>query len=81
MLKKIDNHLEDLLMVVLLCVMSLLIFVQVIMRYIFNNSLSWSEELARYLFPNEFVLIFALWGISSYCCFPPSSSKPPMSCL
>ena len=37
-------------MVVLLCVMSLLIFVQVIMRYIFNNSLSWSEELARYLF-------------------------------
>ena len=36
MLKKIDNHLEDLLMVVLLCVMSLLIFVQVIMRYIFN---------------------------------------------
>ena len=50
MLKKIDNHLEDLLMVVLLCVMSLLIFVQVIMRYIFNNSLSWSEELARYLF-------------------------------
>jgi len=27
-----------------------LIFIQVIMRYIFKNSLSWSEELARYLF-------------------------------
>ncbi len=28
----------------------ILIFVQICMRYIFNQSLSWSEELARYLF-------------------------------
>lgn len=26
------------------------IFMQVVMRYVFNDSLSWSEELARYLF-------------------------------
>lgn len=30
--------------------MTLLIFIQVIMRYVFSNSLSWSEELARYVF-------------------------------
>ena len=27
-----------------------LIFFQVVMRYVFHNSLSWSEELARYVF-------------------------------
>ncbi|QVL37730.1 TRAP transporter small permease [Aminirod propionatiphilus] len=28
----------------------LLVFFQVVMRYVFHNSLSWSEELARYIF-------------------------------
>lgn len=37
----------------------LLIFFQVIMRKIFNNSLSWSEELARFIF------IWQIWlGVS-----------------
>jgi TRAP-type C4-dicarboxylate transport system permease small subunit len=36
-----------------------LIFVQVVMRYVFLHSLSWSEELARYIF------VWQLWlGVS-----------------
>ncbi len=30
--------------------MTVLVFIQVVMRYIFSNSLSWSEELARFTF-------------------------------
>lgn len=49
-LKWLDDYLEISLCVVLMSVMTLLIFVQVVMRYVFSSSLSWSEELARYLF-------------------------------
>lgn len=49
-LKWLDEYLEISVCVVLMSVMSLLIFVQVVMRYVFENSLSWSEELARYIF-------------------------------
>lgn len=49
-LKWLNEYLEITLCVILMSAMTLIIFIQVIMRYIFSNSLSWSEELARYLF-------------------------------
>ena len=41
---------EENLLLFLLFVSVVVIFSQVVMRYVFQNSLSWSEELGRYLF-------------------------------
>ena len=41
---------EEVILVGMFALMVLIIFIQVIMRYIFNNSLSWSEELGKFLF-------------------------------
>ncbi len=49
LLKFIDN-LEEYVLVVSIMVTVTLIFLQVVMRYVFSNSLSWTEELARYIF-------------------------------
>ena len=50
LLKILDEHAEDVLAVILMSAATLIIVIQVIMRYLFKNSLSWSEEMARYLF-------------------------------
>lgn len=50
MFKFLDNNFEEILMVFLLSLMSILIGAQVFMRYVLNDSLAWSEELARYAF-------------------------------
>ncbi|MFP7478919.1 TRAP transporter small permease [Terribacillus saccharophilus] len=50
LLKKINAHAEEYLLVLLLASMTFFIFLQVCMRYLLNDSLSWTEELARYLF-------------------------------
>lgn len=47
---KIFNRIEYYALIIALAVMVAVIFAQVVMRYVFNNSLSWSEEFARYLF-------------------------------
>lgn len=48
-IKWIDRHIEEVLLVIFSSVMVSVIFVQVIMRMT-GNSLSWSEELGRYCF-------------------------------
>ncbi|GAA0438914.1 hypothetical protein GCM10008983_14770 [Lentibacillus halophilus] len=48
--KHLDDHIETYLSAALLVFFSLLCIVQVIMRYVFNESLIWSEELSRYAF-------------------------------
>lgn len=50
MLRFLDEHFEAIIIVALMALMSVLIGVQVFMRYVMGASLSWSEELARYLF-------------------------------
>lgn len=49
-LVRIWNKTEEYFLVWSLGVMVAVTFIQVVMRYLFNNSLSWSEELVRYLF-------------------------------
>ena len=49
-MKKFYDHLEENLLFFALAFSVFLIFLQVVMRYVFGQSLSWSEELARYLF-------------------------------
>lgn len=53
MLRKLGNafnNLERNVLIAALAVMVIVIFTNVVMRYVFNSALSWSEEFARYLF-------------------------------
>lgn len=44
------NKLDDYFLNFSVALMGLVLFLQIVMRYIFNNPLIWSEEMARYLF-------------------------------
>lgn len=46
----LDAHFEEYILMGMMSIMVILIFVQVVMRYILGTSILWSEELARYLF-------------------------------
>lgn len=61
-LKWFDDNFEKFVSILLMSVSTIVIFIQVIMRYIFRNSLVWSEELARYCF------IWLIFIAASYGC-------------
>ncbi|MCX4371399.1 MAG: TRAP transporter small permease [Dysosmobacter sp.] len=50
LLKWLDDHLEEALIAIIICVIALLMMTQIILRTFFKASLSWSDETCRYLF-------------------------------
>lgn len=60
-IKKIDDNFEELLLMLLLAIMAMVMGVQVVARYVFNYSLTWSEELTRYMF------VWSAFLSISYC--------------
>ena len=60
-IKLLDDKLEEILLIILLVSMACIMGVQVFCRYILNFSLSWSEELTRYMF------IWSCFISISYC--------------
>ena len=46
----LDEYLEEFLMVIFLIAMTIIMGIQIFSRYILGMSLSWSEEITRYLF-------------------------------
>lgn len=59
-MKLLDNYFEEILLVALISIMSALIIAQIFMRFVVGSSITWSEELARYLF------IWMTWIGASY---------------
>ncbi|MCC8067945.1 MAG: TRAP transporter small permease [Clostridiales bacterium] len=60
-LKWLDENLEEVILILLLIAMVCIMGIQVVARYCFNQSLSWSEELTQYLF------VWATFISVSYC--------------
>ncbi len=49
-LRWLDRYLEETLLLIMLVAMVIIMGIQVTARYAFSSSLSWSEEITRYLF-------------------------------
>ncbi len=60
MIKNIWQNFEEYILIGSFFFVIPLLFMQIIMRYVFSNSISWSEELARYIF------LWQIWIGASY---------------
>ncbi len=60
-LRWLDDNLEEVILIFLLICMVLVMGMQIVARYFFNYSLSWSEELTQYLF------VWSVFLSISYC--------------
>lgn len=60
LLKILNNHLEEYLLVLLMVAEVAIVFAQVVTRFIFKSPLAWSEEIARYIF------IWLVWIGAAY---------------
>lgn len=60
-LKWLDEHIEEAILCILLIAMTVIMGIQVFSRYVLSNSLSWSEEITRYMF------IWSAFLSISYC--------------
>lgn len=49
-IKFLDEYMEEIILIVLLIMITMIMGIQVCARYIFNYSLAWSEEITRYLY-------------------------------
>lgn len=61
MIKWLDKNFEEFILTILLFLMTIIMGIQVFSRYILGHSLTWSEELTRYLF------IWSSFLSISYC--------------
>lgn len=48
--KWLDDHFEEFLLVILLVLIAVVMLVQIVMRYVVNSSLTWAEEFCRYCY-------------------------------
>ena len=65
-LRWLDRHFEETIMLILLAMIVVVMGIQVVMRYGLKSSLVWAEELSRYFFHLVCIYGNQLWGETEY---------------